>query len=743
VRIFSKGIVFMVLRKLTYLVVITVVACGVCVFAQEQGPANEASVENQIDKQLKLNKQALLGGSFDAAVLILEEGDFAARKILLDILNNKSNTVACQAICKALIQARIDQKPIKNKDDFIEPLLNLLAESDAEDLNLIADASLLFSYNQVSRYIEKMVSDTTSDAKARVNIITALKRRPDKKAILKLMELLEDKDAQVASAAEKALKSIGIPVGKDAKSRQRNMRELSRKGKDEFLSDWLTRQQETMQELAKENVYWKKRALEAFDKVYDLIADDVERGSYLELNLKSPEVELRLWALEKVALWRKGTNPNLPAELGSILIGLICDPDRDVRLKTANLLSIMNELNSAEKLLAQVRVEKDPQVKMELFIALGGACYYAFLPNSPTKISPEIKIETLDLAAQYLQDADPAKAQRGAAVIKKLLEQDGLPKAKVNSYLNMLTERFKLTDNDQLKSELMAAMGGICAQSIYKRQAIVLYRPLFEESLHSETDIVREAAVDGLTYIDRAEALKILRKDYINDSSTRVVQSIIKLANEVGSVDDLDWLAEKITAKTHSDISWQAMLKIFKGCETDVLDKWVDIICVAEGLNLADEQKLSFLDIAEAKAEAEKKTAVLAKVRPLLADIYEKSGNFAQAANYIELLRETAAVDQKQTLTERVLALYLKGNDVKAVSDIISKMLAKQDLPPESNIIIMLEVSFKNASYIDTNNALLDALKKIRLPKDIARPLWKHQLEEWSKPSENAKAVEK
>lgn len=731
----------MVLRKLTYLVIITALVCCVPIFAQEQGLADESSVvENQADKQLKLNRNALLAGSVDAAALLLDDSNPAARKILLDVLNTKTNIVACQAICKVLIQARLDQKLIIGKDDFMEPLLNLLASSDAENLTLFAGASMTFSYDQVAGHIEKILSE--GDLKAKTNIITALKHKPDKNAILKLMELLEDNDPQVASAAEKALKSIGIPVGKDSISRKQNIRDLSRKGKDEFLSDWLVKQQEAMLELLKDRLYWKNQALESINKAYESMADVVERGNYLSLNLKSTKVELRLWALEKVALWRKGTNPNLPAELGPILIDLISDPDISVRLKAANLLSIMNELNSAEKLLAQVKIEEDPQVKTELIIALGGACYYAFLPNSPTKISPEIKIETLDLAAQYLQDPDSAKAQLGADVIKKLMEQDGLPSEKISSYLNMLAERFKLADNDQLKSELLSAMGGICAQSIYKKQAFLLYKPLFEESLHSETDIVREAAVDGLIYIDRSEAFKMLRKDYINDSSTRVVQSIIKLANEVGNVDDLNWLAEKITAKTYSDIAWQAMLRIFKSSEIDVLNRWVDKLCVAEGLNLSREQKLSYLDIVEAKAIAEKKADVLAKIRPLLAETYEKSGNFERAADYVKIMYETAPESQKQALNERMVGLYLKVSNVKAVRDIIAEMLAKRDLPPEDNTIHILDASFKDASYVDVNKALLAALKRIEIHQEELRPLWKQQLEKWSKTQGNGNLVE-
>ena len=83
-----------------------------------------------------------------------------------------------------------------------------------------------------------------------------------------------------------------------------------------------------------------------------------------------------------------GTKSKLPTELGPVLVDLISHQDRDVRLKTAKLLSLMGQLSSAERLLKQLEVEQDSEVRMELFVALGGACYYAFSPNSGLKISP-------------------------------------------------------------------------------------------------------------------------------------------------------------------------------------------------------------------------------------------------------------------------------------------------------------------------------------------------------------------
>ena len=92
----------------------------------------------------------------------------------------------------------------------------------------------------------------------------------------------------------------------------------------------------------------------------------------------------------------------LPAELGPVLVNLISEPDRDIRLNTAKLLSLMGELNSAEKLLEQHKAEQDDEVRTEEFVALGVACSYAFLPNSGIKIPVVIKKQTLELACEYL-----------------------------------------------------------------------------------------------------------------------------------------------------------------------------------------------------------------------------------------------------------------------------------------------------------------------------------------------------
>jgi hypothetical protein len=218
--------------------------------------------------------------------------------------------------------------------------------------------------------------------------------------------------------------------------------DLERKGKDAFLRDWLINQEAQMRQIRADLDWWQKSYLTVLGKTYLGISDDAARGKFLVEYLGSPKAAVKLWALEQVYQWRQGTNPNLPRdELEPILIGLISDQDKDVRLKTATLLSLMRELNSAERLLAQLEAEPDDQVRTELLDALGGACSYALLPSSQEKISLEIRKQALEWAAKYLSEEDVKKAQIGAEVMKKLLERDGLELEEVDKYLGLQAQR--------------------------------------------------------------------------------------------------------------------------------------------------------------------------------------------------------------------------------------------------------------------------------------------------------------
>lgn len=749
-------VIFMVTRRLCLAALLLVIGCqqaGVgadkpALSANEREPVSQKDstiesrliTEAELDKQLKINRDTLLKGPsdhirVDAASVMLFSEDPMARRVLLAALRQTENSAARAAICKALSQARAAQRPIKDKGEFIEPLFEILGTDDFATAKLAAEATLIFEYEQKQKQLEKMATDPSLPVRARLNAIYALKLQPDMRAIFKLMDLLDDSESQAATAAQNALQSLGIPVGKNRETRKQIKEELQRKGVDEFLRYWLNSQEKQIRELETERDFWRKQYLGALDMMYDDIKDEAAKGRFLAERLNSSEAKVRLWALEKVYQGRVGTPSKSPVDLGPVLVNLISDQNKDVRLKTAKLLSLMGELNSAPRLLEQLKIEQDDEVRLELFVALGGACYYAFLPNSGIKISPEIRQQTLEWAVKYLSEEQVNNAQKGAEVIKKLLEQDGLTLAEVDRYLGLLAKRYnqeKDKTDGTLRGELLSAMAGLCTQSIYKAESAKLFRPLFEEALTDSADLVREAAVDGLVYIDKARALKILRKDFVNDSSIMVKKKLIELSSEVGGQEDLVWLAEKLTSGAESEPAWEAMLKIFRRSDAAVIDEWLNKLGSenAQG-KLSEEQMLSLLEIAEKKASSENKLEMLNSVRTKLVDLYMKNGKFEQAAERLGLLYQaTQATEEKELILARLLDAHLRSGRLEAAGQLVANQLLVKDLEPNNIIVLLIDSYFAEPPAGADPNSVLAALTKIKTLQ--ARPMWAEKVKRWA-----------
>jgi len=502
---------------------------------------------------------------------------------------------------------------------------------------------------------------------------------------------------------------------------------------EKFQRDRLIQQESRIRNLENEVDLYQNQYLAALDKIYEDISEDVAKGKFLLEQLANSEEAVKLWALEKVYQWRLGTKLKLPQEIGPVLISLVGDQHRNVRLKTAQLLLLVGELNSAEKVLEQLRIEKDDEVKMEMFAALGGACYYALLPDSEFKISPDIRKQTLEWAEKYLSDQEPKKAKKGAEVIKKLLEPDGLVMADVHRYLDLLAARYETADN-ALKGDLLSSMAGLCAQGTYKADAAKVFKPLFEKAMSDQANnLIREAAVDGIIYIDKTNALNTLKKDLLNDSSVIVKKKIIDLAGDVGGQEDLVWLGEKLTAVSgEGESAWQAMLKIFKRSSADVMGEWLTKLAAENAPNrITDEQRIAFLEMTEHKADGENKLELLKTVRQELANSYIANSNFERAAECLGKLREAAKTEQeKEEILSKLLEVYLKWPNVKNAAGLIYNSLLEKDLEPNDVIVQSIDSYLNTPPEGGDPKALLVELAKIRVPEQ--RPKWLQSMELWT-----------
>jgi HEAT repeat protein len=739
-------VILMTTKRLYLLLLLFLVGCQQAEISEASpaSPANNTVAKAEISKQLKIYESTLLEGTseqirIDAATEMLFSEDPLARNILLSVLEQSKNSAARMIVCKALIQVRSEQREILEKGDFIQPLLQILPTNVVTEAELVAEALLLFDYEQILKPLEELVTEQSLPVSARLNAIYALKLQPDKRAVIRLIRLVDDPEKQVADAAEKVLLSLGITVGQSIESHEERIAILQNQDTGEFLRDrviWLERQ---MHKSKDEMDLWQDRYLSALDEVYSGIKkDDKAKGTFLAKRLNNSEVTVRLWALDKVYQDRVSSapNPQLPAELESILVSMISDQDADVRLKTAKLLSLMVELNSAQYLHEQLKIEQYDEVSVELFIALGRACQYALSANSGIQVTQELRNQTLEWAEKYLVEQDPNKTQKGADVIRKLLEQGGSASSEVDRYLGLLQARYKQEQeraDGTLRGELLTAMAGLCAQrSACREESAKQFEPLFEQALDDETDLVREAAVDGLIYIDKAKALNILR-DFVNDSNPVVRKKIIGLTGEIGSEEDLTWLSSKIdsTAESESEPAWQAMLVIFKGSDAGILDEWIaKFETPSMKVKLSVEQKISFLEIAEGKAVRENKLEMLKNIRATLAALYKQTGAYEQAAKYLGILQsEAKEAEERDKILAELLDAYLRWPSLDAATTLVDNCLLEKDLEPNSVIVLAIDNYLREPPAGVDPNVALKALNDINPSRE--RPKWLMQVKRW------------
>lgn len=702
------------------------------------GTSAEAA-EVKPDEQLDIFKNALLNDPNDqirtkAAGVMLSGENPEARKFLIDTLKQARNSAARIAVCKALTQTRSSEEPVRNKEDFIEPLLGIFETEIEAEAQSAAEATLIFEYEKIGKSLEELAADASKPVKTRLNALRALRLRPDMEATIRLIRLVDDDaDKQVAFTAEEALRSLGIPVGKDAATRRQIIEELKGKGKDKFLRDWLIRQETLIREIRTDADFWRTSYLTALGRIYGALTDDAAKSAFLEEHLRSPKAEVRLWALERAYEWRVAPGTRLSEKLGPVLVGLISDRDRTVRLKIAAVLPVMGEVNSAQPLLAQLEAEQDEDVATELFGALGDACYVAFLPNSTIKIPAETREQTLGWAVKFLADPAPTRVRKGAEVMRKLLGQDGLTAAESERFFALLAERYKdgldSGSDGTVRGELLNAMASLCApQSVHKAQARKQFGDLFEAALSDKTDFVREVAVDGLIYIDKTGALKLLRKDYVNDPSLILRKKLVALADEVGGKEDLTWLSEKIGANAEGEPAWQAMVKILKDLkDTDPVawKLWVDKL-TAEGSKLTNEQQIVFLKTAETGGVGEYRS----EIRKKLADLYYTTGQFESAADYFGIQYEAArTAEDRESILPKLLDACLRGSKQDRLAELVGNYLSKSDLDLNSAIRQSINDYLDQPPAGSDPYAVLKVLEGIRVPQ--GRPKWHQWLSGW------------
>jgi hypothetical protein len=664
-----------------------------------------AAPESPSARQLRINKAALLQGPtqenrYDAAMALLTSTDVNARKVLTETLAMADNPAGRRAICSALVSSRMFSQVISNKGDFLVPLLSMLATEQGKDAQPAAEAMLIFDFKELAPQLKEIRLSANTAKQARLNIIYALElRHSDKNAITELVEFLSDPDKDVVVAAGAAL-----PHWTRGLKPKKILSELKRKSQQDIIKDRMDFLEKEFTKIKAERDSWLTIYVQLLDKTYES-ADDIVKVQLLfeKLDQRSPAV-IKLWALEKVST-RSGS-VDLPEGFVDRLFVLVSDRGKQVRLATANLLSKKSDLNSAVILLGQLKVEEYDDVKLSLLNALGETCFYA-LKSTEITLPEDVRKDALAAALRYVKSDDSAKVRTGAVVLRKLIEPNGMKKEVINAYLEDVLIRYnRITESEQpLKPDLLDVMAQFAGLPTTRDDSAKLFEKSFIAALSStDNKLLREAAVLGLTNIDKASALnKFTERAMYNDSSSIITDAVIKLAGQVGTASDVNWLAGKLDTNGTGKLAWQAMREILRREKSSLVAEWAGKLLL---VNANPGYINELIDIAE------KKTT-------------------------IENNADDVSVRINEELIPALLDVYLKAGETSRVSQIVSKRLASSgDIGAGDKAVLKIEAFFVSQQVdIKEKTKLLTLLKNIKISRDAANAgiEWKRQLSDWQK----------
>jgi len=684
--------------------------------------------DTRADVQLEINREALLNKGLpeqirvDAAYLLLLSPQPAARKVILDCLSQPDQTAAHAVICKAISKA----KAVPNPGELIGPLMRLLSGPDQVVARLAAEAAVAFGYDTIGPSIERMVLEPNVPLVSRVNAIYALRLQPDKRAAITLLTLIDDPNSQVVLQAREALHAMGIPEGKDKDERRQIVKELRAKTWEEFMKDWVAKQEQLLQaekerlkqEQERMAQFWTS-LIETTDQLYGLLPNDQEKANLLIRHLKGPDVELRLWAINKLYQWRTSGRP-IPQDFGPLMAAVIADQDRRVRLEAARVLSITGQLGNTEQLISRLDAEQDEQVKAMLLLALGQACDYALGTSGGPQIGVEVRQKTLEWADRFLSTADPNRARAGAQVIQRLLDKPGiLPPAEVDRYLQRLQQRLLQVTGPEagLRADILRVMGLLCGpQSGCREQACKRFGPVFERAYTDQDDRVRELAVEGMILVDGGLALQRLRQGAMNEKNPNIRAKVIELAGEVGRPEDLDWLATRLTPGSPDlDGAWRAFSAILTRSEPSVASQWLARFRSQDLASRLPAQWLSLLQLLERKAAGQ--PDLLRQVLADLVDYHKLKGDLEAQAAIMPRLLELADGQQRAMWAGELLGVYVGLGRLEDAAGLLQRVLEQGDLDEQDPMVLTLG-QMKQSGKVD-----LDAVLKMVVVKE-RRPNW-------------------
>jgi HEAT repeat protein len=450
---------------------------------------------------------------------------------------------------------------VPNLDDaYIDPLISMLADPDAELRHAAAAALAGYRDSGVTARLRDMMLDVSQPVVLRLAAVEALGAINKRPAVAALVEAVATPDLIIAQPALQALeRSTAMNFGGDAGQALAWWQQ----SKEEPLAEWQQGQIDRLvhrsRELEQNLRDMELRLVESYRAEYIRTAE-AERGPLLQNYLKDPSALVRLLGLELVQR-QLGEGKPLPADAAGavreLTRELLGDADPAVRVAAVQTVARFRDVADTERFLRALVSERKPNVCQALvnglgYIGDGNAC--------PT------------LLKIVCTPDNPARAEAVAALGRQA-ERGVLGPPEREAVAAELHKLFDETPPGQaaLRERLLWAMAQIADPA---------FASVFSQALgEREAPLVRQAAARGIAAVkEQCEALIPVTRDV--DLSVR--RTAVEALADCASTDEhLSALWERLAPAsepdpTIRDVAWRAVVKLLSERSVAEAERWLE-----------------------------------------------------------------------------------------------------------------------------------------------------------------------
>jgi HEAT repeat protein len=637
------------------LAVLGATASGPYVYSQ---PARELDPARIVSGQVAALARQLVDPAIDqeirdgAARRLISIGSAEARSAISFALKDPGNVGGRLAAARAVAE---DLPPDPQFIDALFVLLDPGQRREILDAAVVALGNYKSSADVNARLI--ILTGAGSPDVVRIAAIRALSHHFEKNGAKRLVELTEDANPQVAFTAVEALQTLSSIQFNSAGDWSNWWRTHADQPADQFRSEMSAARVSALEQSMRQRddaILELRRSIEAAIAG----AGNGELSDVLNRYLTSPRESVRIVAVGQA--YQLATTGDLPANSRAVVRTMLSDPNREIRLQSARIISRVNDVAAFDPIVQQIAIESDPAIRAELAGALG------VIGN--VDAVPLLKAQLEDNSASTVQAAANALAKLGPV----LVEKDPRSARELSERLRALLDELpNMPVNSRQREALIAALVPLKQKSMTSMFAQMLTAD------PREPERIRRLAAAGLGAIGDPNSTEFL-VDVMNDTIASTPAVRLEALNAVGRVADsfslyAPALYTRMDPKFESDAdirtaAWDVITRLFSTASRDQLAGWPD-----KALIKGDARKeLQIFQSLAAKAEAAKDQDEFIQRLEQIGDSYmalgeasvqpERDENFTQAtANFQKALDLTRASSGPSGQTERLIESTLKS----------------------------------------------------------------------------------